>query len=204
MKAKPLLTVTVLGMAILVTVAAIATVAIVFGASPQPASGPPTAALTPVVATGSAPSPQDVGQTDSQPGDAAGKDLQEEEEDLGPRHPAGMALPLEIGQATRDALAAAARASGPSGRATDVATGGTIYYGIIYGKTKAADVYHTIASLKDGIYHWTRQGDGKWKYAGVYDARVCDPPVPARLYRAWGLTLNTDSPEAPANTACPR
>ncbi len=85
-----------------------------------------------------------------------------------------------------------------------MATGGTIYYGIVYGDTKAADVYHAIALLNDGIHNWARQDGAEWRYEGVYDARVCVPPVPARLYMAWGFVFNTESPGAPPHTACPR
>lgn len=200
MKTNSLLSATILGAALLVVVAAVTTVTIALSASQGPASDMGAAAA----GTGLAPSPDGAGPANAQPrGSARGVAL-EEEEDLGPREAVGTAWPLEIGQATRDALAAAASASGPSGQATHVSVGGTIYYGIVYGDTKATDVYHAIALLNDGIHHWARQGDAEWRYEGVYDARVCVPPVPARLYMAWGLVLTTESPGAPPRTACPR
>lgn len=200
MKTKSLLPVTILGAALLAMVAAITTVTIALGPSQGPASGLGAA----VAGTGPAPSPDSAGPADAQPKNSTRGDALEEEDDLGPREAAGTAWPLEIGQVTRDALAAAASTSGPSGQATHVSIGGTIYYGIVYGDTKATDVYHAIALLNDGIHHWTRQGGAEWRYEGVYDARVCAPPVPARMYMAWGLVLNTESPGAPPRTACPR
>ncbi|MFF3669534.1 hypothetical protein [Microtetraspora malaysiensis] len=202
MKANSLLPAAILGAALLVVVVALTTVTIVLGASQRPASDQAAPSLTPAPSTGLALSPDGAGPADAQP-EARG-DALEEEEDLGPREAAGTAWPLKIGQATRDALVDAASASGPSGQAAHVATGGTIYYGIVYGDTKAADVSHVIALLDDGIHHWARRGGAKWRYEGVYDARVCVPPVPTRLYMAWGLVFNTESPGAPPNTACPR
>ncbi|MCC5580790.1 hypothetical protein IMZ11_34750 [Microtetraspora sp. AC03309] len=115
----------------------------------------------------------------------------EEEEDLPPeqRLPAGTALPLRIDQETRDLLSAAARAavdpSGPAKRAVDVTDSGTIYYGEIYGTTPDADAYYVVAAI-DRLYFWKLEGDGSWQYRGDYDARVCMPPVPSVLNKAWG------------------
>ncbi|WP_055483147.1 hypothetical protein [Sphaerimonospora mesophila] len=204
MKTKSLLPATILGAALLVVVAAIMTVTIVLNASPGPASDPGAAVPTPVADMGLAPSPDSAGLADAQPESSAQEDALEEEEELGPREAVGTAWPLKIEQATRDALVDAASKYGPSGQAPHVATGGTIYYGIVYGDTEATDVYHAIALLNDGIHHWARQGGAEWRYEGVYDARVCVPSLPARLYRAWGLVFNTVSPGAPPRTACPR
>ncbi|WP_433221303.1 hypothetical protein [Microtetraspora malaysiensis] len=204
MKANSLLPAAILGAALLVVMTAITTVTIVLSASQRPASDQAAPSLTPAASAGLVPSPDGAGLADAQPEGSAREDALEDEEDLGPREAAGTAWPLKIGQATRDALADAASASDPSGQATHVATGGPIYYGIVYGDTKAADVYHVIALLNDGIHHWARQGGAKWRYQGVYDARVCVPPLPTRLYMAWGLVFNTESPGAPPHTACPR
>ncbi|MFF4772027.1 hypothetical protein ACFY05_04150 [Microtetraspora fusca] len=101
----------------------------------------------------------------------------------------GGALPLKIDRETRDQLSAAARAvvdpSGPARRAVDVATSGTIWYGEVYGETPDTDAYYVVASI-DRMYFWTQMGTGPWKYQGDFDARVCEPTVPAALNRAWG------------------
>ncbi|MFC0556470.1 hypothetical protein ACFFHJ_36750 [Planotetraspora thailandica] len=105
------------------------------------------------------------------------------------RFPPGTALPLTVDQETRDQLSAAARAvvdpSGPAKRAVEVATGGVIYFGEIYGKTPDTDVYYVLASI-DRLYFWKQQGNGPWVYQGDYDATSCTPPIPRALNAAWG------------------
>ncbi|WP_214413959.1 hypothetical protein [Sphaerisporangium fuscum] len=121
----------------------------------------------------------------------------DEEEVTEERKAAGTAWPLTLDQDTRDQLAAAARTGTD---ATEVATRGTIYYGVIYGENREADTYYVVASL-EYLHMWSRQGTEAWRYRGVYDARVCAPPVPQRLYSAWGLSFSTKEPGV--QTLCP-
>jgi hypothetical protein len=126
---------------------------------------------------------------------------EEEEEEEGQHGSPGSAVPLRISQDIRDALSAAARAAGAAPDAMNVATSGTIYYGIIYGETEATDAFYVVAHLQQ-VHFWTRQGRGPWKYEGGYDARVCMPSVPVQMYAAWGLSFSTPgSPVACSATA---
>jgi hypothetical protein len=126
-----------------------------------------------------------------EPTPGAGTDDETDPDEEAPeeRMAAGTAWPLKLDQRTRDQLAAAA----PGTQATKVATGGTIYYGVIYGEKAPTDTYYVVALL-DRLHFWTRQGNDEWRYRGGYDARVCVPPIPQRLYSAWGLTFSTKEP----------
>ncbi|GAA4585384.1 hypothetical protein GCM10023194_27910 [Planotetraspora phitsanulokensis] len=128
----------------------------------------------------------------AQSAQAAGEEDPDEEEPEEQRHPAGTAIPLMVDQETRDQLSAAARAvvdpSGPVKGAMNVATGGTIYYGEIYGKTPKTDMHYVRATI-DLVYFWKQKGDGPWEFQGGYDARMCNPrppSIPLALHRAWG------------------
>ncbi|MDP9847425.1 hypothetical protein [Streptosporangium lutulentum] len=148
------------------------------GVSPGPAGSLPSP--TPVAGTGAVTAPE--------------KNPDEDEEGFEERLAAGRALPLKIGQATRDKLVAASRAAaGPSAKSAGVADGGVVYYGVVYGESEATDSYYVVASL-DGLHFWTREGRGDWRFRGDYDARVCAPPVPISLYAAWGLNFSTRAP----------
>lgn len=154
------------------------------GASPGPASSLPSP--TPVAGTGAATVPEE------NTGESADED--EDEEEFEERLPAGRALPLKISQATRDKLVAASRAvAGPSAESAGVATGGVVYYGVVYGESEAADTYYVVASL-NRLHFWTREGRGDWRFRGDYDARVCAPPAPTPMYAAWGLNFSTREP----------
>ncbi|WP_436756807.1 hypothetical protein [Streptosporangium sp. V21-05] len=72
-------------------------------------------------------------------------------------------------------------------------TEGVVYYGVVYGKSEAADTYYVVASL-DRLHFWTREGRGDWRFEGDYDARVCAPPAPTSMYAAWGLNFSTRKP----------
>lgn len=167
----------IIGLTVLFGVAVVMTLMLVMSSSNQadldPAGSSETSApLAPAM-------PSEV-TTDS----PAEEDYEEE------RLPAGAAVPLSVSQKDRDELAAAARTaadgSGDPDRAGRIITSGTIYYGKVYGKTSETDSYYVVASL-DSVYFWTLQGEGPWKYEGVFDARKCGPPVPLALTRAWGV-----------------
>ncbi|MDA0633755.1 hypothetical protein OUY22_10025 [Nonomuraea sp. MCN248] len=121
------------------------------------------------------------------------------------RLPAGSVLPLSITEETRNQLAAAARGatdgSGGPERAGRVAGGGTVHVGMIFGATPEDDEFHVVA-LIDAQYYWTTRGKGPWKYQGVFDARVCSPPVPDKLVRAWGAPGLFGSTAPPGTSSC--
>ncbi|GAA0825470.1 hypothetical protein GCM10009525_18570 [Streptosporangium amethystogenes subsp. fukuiense] len=118
----------------------------------------------------------------------------EDEEEPEKRLAAGRAWPLKISQATRDKLATASRtAAGPSAKSARVATGGVVYYGVVYGESEETDTYYVVASLSE-LHFWAREGRGEWRFRGDYNARVCAPPVPTSLYAAWGLNFSTRAP----------
>ncbi|TQS22792.1 hypothetical protein [Microbispora sp. KK1-11] len=119
---------------------------------------------------------------------------EEAEEDPGQRHSAGTSWPLRIDREIREELAGAVRRAGAPTDAADVAGGGTVYYGIIYGESEATDEFYVVAML-DRLHYWTKQGPGEWRYQGAYDARVCVPPVPAKMYASWGLSFSTSGPQ---------
>ncbi|GAA3443201.1 hypothetical protein [Planomonospora venezuelensis] len=118
--------------------------------------------------------------------EAEEEEIYDEEEE---RLPEGAAVPLGITRRERDELAAAASTaadgSGGPGRAGRITGSGTIWYGKVYGATPDDDRYYVVASL-DSLYFWTSQGDGPWRYEGVFDGGKCGPPVPRALVRAWG------------------
>ncbi|WP_440087710.1 hypothetical protein [Streptosporangium sp. LJ11] len=118
------------------------------------------------------------------------EEYEEQESDYeGGRLPDGAAIPLAISRRERNELAAAASTatdgSGSPERAGRIINSGTIWYGKVYGATPGSDRYYVVASL-DSLYFWTSQGDGPWKYEGVFDGRECGPQVPRALTRAWG------------------
>ncbi|WP_203880838.1 hypothetical protein [Planotetraspora kaengkrachanensis] len=126
------------------------------------------------------------------PSATAAQEEPDEEESEEQRFPAGTAIPLPIDRETRDQLSAAARAvvdpSGPAKGAMNVATSGTIYYGVVYGGTPETDMRYVVASI-DQLYFWRQKGDGPWEFQGGHDARVCEPAppaVPRALTGAWG------------------
>ncbi|MDB5911223.1 MAG: hypothetical protein JWP34_5340 [Massilia sp.] len=114
-------------------------------------------------------------------------DTSQQDDDNGYRLRAGDAIPLKISQTTRDQLSAAVGPSGPSNPARNIASAaGTIYYGKVFGRTPETDAFYVLASF-DLAYFWQKNGTkGAWKYRGGFDWRVCIPPVPRRLYLAWG------------------
>ncbi|GAA4582422.1 hypothetical protein GCM10023194_17070 [Planotetraspora phitsanulokensis] len=115
------------------------------------------------------------------------------------RFPAGTVIPLPIGREVRDQLSAAARAvvdpSGPAKGAVDVATSGTIYFGVVYGETPETDTRYVFAQL-DREYLWSQEGDRPWRYLGDRDGSRCTRTVssvsfvPRVVARAWGLNLD--------------
>ncbi|MEV6866798.1 hypothetical protein AB0M44_38100 [Streptosporangium subroseum] len=174
--------------------AVVATVVLVFAASDPVPLGAGAGESPGLV--GSLPSPTPVAGTGAAtvPEENLDESADEDEEGLGERLAAGRAWPLTISQATRDKLVAASRAAaGPSAKSAGVATGGVVYYGVVYGESEAADTYYVVAAL-DGLHFWTREGHGGWRFRGDYDARVCAPPVPTSLYAAWGLNFSTREP----------
>ena len=151
------------------------------GASPGLVGSLPSP--TPVAVTGAAAVPEE------NPDESADED----EEGLGERLAAGRAWPLKISQATRNKLVAASRAvAGPSAKSAGVATGGVVYYGVVYGESEAADTYYVVAAL-DGQHFWTREGHGDWRFQGDYDARICAPPVPTRCMPRGVELLDTST-----------
>jgi hypothetical protein len=102
------------------------------------------------------------------------------------RLPEGQVAILAIDQATRDQLKAAAGGPHAPGRAGDITAHGTIYDGEVYGKTQKTDTFYVLALL-DQMYVWQQKGDAPWTYKGAFDARVCAPPIPRKLYTAWGV-----------------
>jgi hypothetical protein len=56
----------------------------------------------------------------------------------------------------------------------------------VYGRSPATDTYYVLA-LIDQMYVWQQQGEGPWIFKGGFDARKCAPPIPPRLYTAWGV-----------------
>ncbi len=180
----------IMGALLAVVGLAVAAVVLVF-AVPGPASpgagadaspGPVGSLPTPVAGTERAAVPEENPTED------------EDEEEPEERLAAGRAWPLKISQATRDKLAAASRAvAGPSAESARVTTEGVVYYGVVYGKSEAADTYYVVASL-DRLHFWTREGRGDWRFEGDYDARVCAPPAPTSMYAAWGLNFSTRKP----------
>lgn len=125
-------------------------------------------------------------------------DQQNDAEEPGERVPAGTAWSLSLNPSTRAEAAKAARNAGASS-AAEIAAGGRLYYGAVYGQTEAEDVYYVLALL-DRVYFWTKNGTAPWHYQGDYEAHSCVAPVPTKLYLAWGLSFST---EAAGQTPCP-
>lgn len=105
------------------------------------------------------------------------------ESDDSDRGPEGQVELLTINQQTRDQLRAAAGGDHAPGRSGDVTSRGTIYYGEIYGKDRNTDTFYVLA-LIDQMYVWQQKGNKPWVYEGAFDARVCAPPIPRKLYTA--------------------
>ncbi|MEU8276339.1 hypothetical protein ACFYOK_33600 [Microbispora bryophytorum] len=103
---------------------------------------------------------------------------------------------MSIDRNTRDELSVAAKSAGAGIEAAQATALGSIYYGLVYGETAADDVDYLLA-LYGHMYFWTRIEGHPWQYEGSYDARVCIPPMPSQLYRAWGLSLATGAPSTP-------
>ncbi|NRQ34292.1 hypothetical protein HII36_20900 [Nonomuraea sp. NN258] len=174
----------ILGLTIVFTAAVVMTLVLVF----QPADTP-TPATAPTKQTTTPP---------AQPIDFDNDHYEPED-----RLPAGTAVPLSINQKTRDQLAAiavneATDGSGAPNKAGKVTNSGVIYLGMIYGQTPDEDEFHVVALL-DAQYYWTTRGKKPWKYQGVFDARLCGPPVPGKLIQAWGAQ-SLFGPTAPPGT----
>ncbi|MFJ2033150.1 hypothetical protein [Streptosporangium sp. NPDC087985] len=186
--------VTIIGILLALVGVVVAAVALVFAAlDPAPLGVGASASPGPV---GSLPSPTPVADTGAATAPEENPDESADEDEEGPeeRLAAGRAWPLKISQATRDKLVAASRAAvGPSAESAGVATGGVVYYGVVYGESEAADTYYVVAAL-GGLHFWTREGHGDWRFRGDYDVQVCAPPVPTPLYAAWGLNFSTRKP----------
>lgn len=133
--------------------------------------------------TGSPAVPPTIGSTSPA---SASTSPEASESDGADRLQAGQIAILTIDQATRDELRAAAGGANAPGSSGSITNHGTIYYGKIYGKTPKTDTYYVLA-LIDQMYVWRREGDAAWTYKGSFDARVCAPPIPRRLYSAWGV-----------------
>ncbi|MBP2707675.1 hypothetical protein JOL79_28220 [Microbispora sp. RL4-1S] len=152
------------------------------GASPDASSGTRTGATAP--AAGSAGS---AGQGAS-----------------GGRRPEGTIAPLTPDQDVRDALSAVARASGDSA-AAEAADKGTLFYGMVYGATEAADLYYAVTlppqrddyaamAVPKQIDLWSRLGAGGWTYRGPFDPADCPPALPPALYAAWQSAASVSPP----------
>ncbi|MEV4531034.1 hypothetical protein [Streptosporangium sp. NPDC049304] len=188
--------VAIIGALLAVVGLAVAAVVLMFAASDfapletgggvSPRHGDSLPSPTPVASMGTATVPEE------NLGESADED--EDEEEPEERLASGRAWPLKISRATRDKLAAASRAAaGPSAESARVTTEGTIYYGVVYGESEAADTYYVVASLSR-LHFWIREGHGDWRFQGDYDARVCASPAPTSMYAAWGLNFSTREP----------
>ncbi|MEV4115620.1 hypothetical protein [Nonomuraea sp. NPDC049695] len=168
MRTSTLALVAIAGMVIIVIAAAIAAVAPVLSLSSSETS----------IATTPAP--------------AASRQASDQDEEGGDRVAPGIAWSLQLDEETRRSLVDAARRTGAS-VAVSVAASGTVYYGAVYGQTEAQDNFYAIA-ITDKIHFWWKQGSNAWHYGGEFQTAGCIPPVPIRLYTAWGLSLSTERP----------
>ena len=112
------------------------------------------------------------------------------EGDDGPREAAGQVETLVISRTTRVRALAAYRRSPGADLSPDLKVGGG-FYGKIFGKTAASDVYYLISSIGyngrpvvKGQHLWTRTGNSPWRYLGDRRGRMC---VTKALYDFWGL-----------------